>query len=145
MTIGAVQIKAQAAAAAEVQAFMHRHGLAAIDLINVGGVELKSPNLKTCEKARRVEKCWALMARLSVRHAYLEAAPAYTSTKLARRRRGEGVFLQVTEIAGVSDIPGALVKSNEINNLTNSTSVASPDPNRVANRAAIAALRNGAR
>jgi hypothetical protein len=107
--LGAQQIKAQSAAVVEVQAFMHRHGLELTDLSSIGGAELKSPNQKPREKARRVEKCWALKARLSVRHAHLEQAPAHIPTKPARRRRGEGLFLQTVENKELFDIEAAAV------------------------------------
>jgi hypothetical protein len=127
MTIGTAQMKAQAAAVTEVQAFMHKHGLRPTDLIEVGGAELKSSNPKTREKARRVEKTWELMARLSVNFAHLESAPAYTPTKPARRRRGEGVFLQATENTDISGISSRPPESNEINELADFAPVASPD------------------
>jgi hypothetical protein len=60
----------------EILDFMRKHGLTLSDLIDIGGAELKSPNPKTRQKARLVEKCWSLMARLSLCYAHLEAAPA---------------------------------------------------------------------
>jgi hypothetical protein len=127
MTIGTAQMKAQAAAVTEVQTFVHKHGLTLADLLAIGGRELKSPNPKTREKARRVEKAWELMARLSVNFAHLENASSYTPTKLARRRRGEGVFLQTAENTGVSGIASSLPGSNEINELADFAPVASPE------------------
>ena len=127
MTIGTAQMKAQAAAVTEVQAFMHKHGLRPTDLIEFGGAELKSSDPKTREKARRVDKCWELLAQLSVRYAHLEAAPAHTPTKPARRRRGEGVFLQATENTDVSGISGAPPEFNEINELADFAPVVSLD------------------
>jgi hypothetical protein len=122
-----MQEKARALAVVQVQEFMHRHNLTLTDLIEFGGAELKSSDPKTREKARRVDKCWELLAQLSVRYAHLEAAPAHTPTKPARRRRGEGVFLQATENTDVSDISGAPPKSNEINELADFAPVASPE------------------
>ena len=127
MTIGAAQVKAHTAAVTEVQMSMHKHGITLADLLVTGGHELKSPNPKTREKAHRVERCWALMARLHVRYAHLETAPAYTPTKPARRRRGEGVFLQATENTDVSGISGAPPEVNEINELADFAPVVSLD------------------
>jgi len=89
MTIGTAQMKAQAAAVTEVQTLMHKHGLTLADLLAIGGRELKSPNPKTCEKARRVEKAWELMARLSVNFAHLENSRSDRSraAREAARRR----------------------------------------------------------
>jgi hypothetical protein len=53
-----------AQAVAEIFDFMRKQRLALEDLVECGGAELKSSNPKTREKARHVEKCWALMARL---------------------------------------------------------------------------------
>jgi hypothetical protein len=125
MTIGTAQVKAHIAAMIEVQTFMHKCGLTFADLIDVGGAELKSSNPKTREKAHRVERCWALMARLHVRYAHLETA--YTPTKPIRRRRGEGGFLQAAENTGVSGITATPPESNEINELAGSAPVASLD------------------
>jgi hypothetical protein len=73
--IGAVSRKPQQAVV-EILDFMRKHGLTLSDLIEIGGEDLKSSNPKRKEKARRVEKCLSLMARLSVKFADLEAAPA---------------------------------------------------------------------
>jgi hypothetical protein len=63
-------------AVVEILDFMRKHGLTLSDLIEIGGEDLKASNPKRKEKARRVEKCWSLMARLSLCYAHLEAAPA---------------------------------------------------------------------
>ena len=66
-----------AQAVGEILALMSKCGLALDDLIRIGGEDLKSSNPKRSEKARRVEKCWSLMARLSVRFAgRIDARPA---------------------------------------------------------------------
>jgi hypothetical protein len=127
MTIGTAQMKTQAAAVTEVQAFMRKHGLTLTDLIAIGGAEFKSPNPKAREKARRVEKCWALMARHSVHYAHLESAPAVDTAKPARGRRGDGVFLQATENTDVPSIAVSPPESNEINELADFALVASLD------------------
>jgi hypothetical protein len=122
-----MQEKARALAVVQVQEFMHRHNLTLTDLLEFGAAELKSPHPKTREKARRVEKAWELLARLSVDFAHLETASPYTPTKPARRRRSEGVFLQDTENTDVSGISTAPPKSNEINELADFAPVASPE------------------
>ena len=60
----------------EVFTFMAKHGLTLVDLTEVGGEDLKSPNPKKAEKARRVEKCWSLMARLGIKFRDLENSPS---------------------------------------------------------------------
>jgi hypothetical protein len=64
----------QAQAVAEVFQFMCRRRLALPDLIEVGGHDLQSPNSQIANRARAVEKCWALMALVSVSYADLETA-----------------------------------------------------------------------
>ena len=116
-------------AVVEILDFMRKRGLTLRDLIEIGGEDLKSSNPKRKEKARRVEKCWSLMARLSVKFADLEAALPPIPDKPARRRRGEGHFSQVTENAGVSGTLASLHKSNEINDLANPAPVGDLETN----------------
>jgi len=71
-----------AQAVGEILAFMSKCGLALDDLIQISGDDLKSSNPKRAEKARRVSKCWELMARLSVCFADLE--------QVSRLERHEG-------------------------------------------------------
>jgi len=127
--IGALPQKPRPAVV-EILDFMCRHGLTLDDLIEFGGAELKSTNSKTREKARRVDKCWSLMAQLSVKFADLESSPPPIPDKPARRRRGKGVFSEVVENKGVSGTETDQHKSNEINDLANSAPVAVPDSNR---------------
>jgi hypothetical protein len=108
---------------------MRRNRLALDDLIEIGGEDFRSASPKRIEKARRVEKCWSLMARLSVKFADLEQAPRSVPDKPARMRRGEGHFSQVTENAGVSGTFSSLHKSNEINDLANSAPVGDLETN----------------
>ena len=82
-------------AVADVFAFMAKQGLTLSDLLSVDGV--KSSNPKQVEKARRVEKCWSLMAKLGAKFADLENSPLSIPDKPSRRRRGEGVSSQVIE------------------------------------------------
>ena len=89
--------KIKATTAAEVFVFMKKHGLTLEDLIEIGGEDLKSPNPKKVEKAKRVEKCWALMARLSVSYANLEAVTGNDTAQRVSGRRGEGHFSEVIE------------------------------------------------
>ena len=110
-------------AVVEIFDFMRQRGLALDDLIQVSGEDLKSPNPKHVEKTRRVEKCWELMARLSVKFADLEQAPGQPSTKPARRRRDEGVFSHVIENKEISSDTAAEVKSLKDNDKTDNHSV----------------------
>jgi hypothetical protein len=58
-------------AVAQVYEYMRQHRLSLSDLTDIGGEDLRSPKRRL--KALHVEKCWALMARLHVRHVDLEA------------------------------------------------------------------------
>jgi hypothetical protein len=108
----------------EVFDFMARRGLVLVDLIQIGGgADLNSSNPKHAEKAHCVEKCWSLMARLSVKFAELEQAPGQSPTKPAPRRRGEALFSEVIENKEISgDTPGE-VKSLKNNDKTDNHSV----------------------
>jgi len=110
-------------AVVEILDFMHKRGLSLDDLIEVGGEDLKSSNPKRVEKARHVEKCWALMARLSVRFADLKQAPGKPPTKPARTRRGEEVFSEVIENKEISGGASREVKSLKNNNKSDNHSV----------------------
>ena len=127
--IGAVSQKSRQAAA-EILDFMRRNHLVLEDLIQVGGEDFKSASPKRIEKARRVEKCWRLMARLSVKFADLAQTPSPIPDKPARRRRGEGHFSQVIENTADLGIGRSPNKSNEINDLANSAPVGVQDSNR---------------
>ena len=127
--IGAVLQKPRQAVV-EIFDFMRKSGLALQDLIEIGGAELKSSNPKTREKARRLEKCWSLMAKLGVKFADLERLSPPIPDKPARRRRGEGVFSEVVENKEISGTATHQHKSNEINDLANSAPVGVPDSNR---------------
>jgi hypothetical protein len=108
----AAQAREQAAAVKHVFEFLRRHGLALADLIEVGGEDLKSPNPKCVERARRVERCWTLIARLGLAFATLESSshansaphPCLGPEKPSRRRRGKGGFVQVPENKELLDI-----------------------------------------
>ena len=52
----------------QVRDLMRRRKIALEDLTSIGGAESKNPP----ENYRAVEKIWALMARLGVKHADLE-------------------------------------------------------------------------
>ena len=124
--ISAVQQKPRQAVV-EIFDFMRKRGLAPDDLIQIGGEDLKSSNSKRVEKARRVEKCWSLMAQLSVRFADLEQAPGNLPTRPSRRRRGEGHFSETIENTRVSESFSHHTKLNEINDLADSAPVGSLD------------------
>ena len=123
------QQKAHERAVVEIFEFMRKRGLSLEELIEIGGEDLKSSNPKKVEKAKRVEKCWSLMAKLGVKYADLENSPSNHPTKSVRRRRGEGHFLEVPEITDVSGISPVSTKSNEINDLANSVPVGDLDLN----------------
>ena len=72
-------------AVVEILDFMRRNRLALDDLIEIGGEDFRSTSPKRIEKARCVEKCWSLMARLSVKFADLEQAPQPIPDKPSRR------------------------------------------------------------
>ena len=126
--IGAIRQKPRQAVV-EILDFMRKRGLTLNDLIQIGGEDFTSPSPMRKEKARRVEKCWSLMARLSVKFADLEQAPNNPPTRPSRRRRGEGHFSQVIEKAGVSGTFAHQVKPNEINDLTDSVPVGDLETN----------------
>jgi hypothetical protein len=119
----------QAQAVVEVLDFMRKHGLTLNDLIQISGEDFRSPSPTQNEKAHRVEKCWSLMARLSVRFADLEQAPGNLPTRPSRRRRGEGRFSEAVEITRVSETLIYHNKPNEINDLADSASVGGPQLN----------------
>ena len=110
----------QAPGLVEVFDFMTKKGLALADLIEASGDDLKSTNPRKVEKTKRVEKCWALMAKLGVKFADVENKPS-------RRRRAEGHFSQVIEKADLFDIDPSGKKSSEINDLDNSAPVGVPE------------------
>jgi hypothetical protein len=66
------QQRARAAAAEQVFALLHRYRLTVEELTEIGGADLKSPDPARAGKARCVEKAWALMARLGVKHVDIE-------------------------------------------------------------------------
>jgi hypothetical protein len=81
-------------AIAQVFAALRRFGLSLSDL---GDEDLRASNPRRREKMRRVERAWALMARLGVAYADLEHAEPLLPAKLNRRRRGERAFPQALE------------------------------------------------
>jgi hypothetical protein len=83
--------RARVIAASRVAEFMRKKKVTLDDLINVGGADLKSSNSKLAEKARRVSKCWELIARLEVKFAdieHFEQSPRPIPGLEARIRRG---------------------------------------------------------
>jgi hypothetical protein len=101
-------------AVVEILNFMRKLGLTLNDLIQIGGEDLKLSNPKRVEKARRVEKCWSLMARLSVCFADLEQA---------------GHFSETIENTRVSETFSDHSKPNEINDLADSAPIGDPQLN----------------
>ena len=57
-------------AVTQVLEFMRKHRLSAVNLVEIGGEDLKIVSRR--KKARAVEECWALMARLGLKYADLE-------------------------------------------------------------------------
>jgi hypothetical protein len=110
----------------QVFEFMRRHGLSLEDLVEVGGEDLRSSNPRRAEKARRVEKCWALMARLGLKFSNL---PARVGHKSAPRRRGRSVFKQPVDIAHVSLPAPSYGKCSKINELAVSAPAGDPELN----------------
>ena len=56
-----------------VREFMKKQGLKLADLVEYGGEDLS--DLKRGDMARRVDKCWSLMASLNLKHIDLEQSP----------------------------------------------------------------------
>jgi hypothetical protein len=57
--------RARVIAASRVAEFMRKKKLARDDLISVGGADLKSSDRARADRARRVSRCWELMAGLA--------------------------------------------------------------------------------
>ena len=74
--ISAADRARRAQAVAEIFDLMRKRGLSLDELVEIGSQDLESSNAKQVAKAHSVEKTWALMARLSVKFADLEQAPA---------------------------------------------------------------------
>jgi hypothetical protein len=127
--ISAADRARQTQAVGEIFNLIRRYGLALDDLVQIGGEDLKSSNPKRVEKARRVEKCWSLMARLSVRFADLEQAPGNLPTRPSPTRHGESHFSEAVENTRVSETFTYHTKPNEINDLADSAPVGDPQLN----------------
>jgi hypothetical protein len=108
---------------AEVAAWMRRWGLSVNDLIEIGGEDLRAGNPIRVEKARRVERCWSLMAKLGVDFRDFEDLALLTPDKSAPRRRHRVESLQPIEITNVFVSDSIHGKSTEINDLANSRPV----------------------
>jgi len=124
MMRSAAQIREHAHAVEQVREYMRRHRLSLADLTEMGGEDLRSANPKRRRKALHVEKCWALMARLHVRHVDLESASVPDFRP--RRRRHRAVSAQAIENTQSSPFETPLCAPNEINDLANSTAVGAP-------------------
>jgi hypothetical protein len=104
--------RARAEAVAQVFDYLHRSRIV-LDDLEIGGANLKSSNIILRERARRVEKCWSLMARLGVAFAELvDAAP-----KPGRRQRGRTASAQVIENKGFSGVDLSLAKPLKTNDI----------------------------
>jgi hypothetical protein len=115
----------RALAVADVFAFLAKQGLTLGDLLSIDGAT--SSNRRQVEKARRVENCWSLMAKLGVKFADLESSSPPIPDKPSRRRRGEGVSSQVTENKELSATGVEAIKSSEINDLADLSPVGVPE------------------
>ena len=102
---------------ATVLAFMNERGLTLSDLTDVGGEDLKSNNPARREIAKRVSRCWELMARGKVDFAQLEAAVGAMPTAEPRRRRHRVDFAQATDNTAKSQSAPAATNNNKINDL----------------------------
>jgi hypothetical protein len=79
----------------QVLARLYRYGLT---LDELGGEDqLHASHPRLAEKLRRIERVWALMAKLGIVFSDLEDAEPYLPAKPVRRRRGERVSPQVIE------------------------------------------------
>ena len=123
-----------AQAVSEILDFMRYRHLVLADLTEYGGEDLPNPKLpgRVCnparvKNARAVERCWELMARLSVKFADLEAAPQPIPDKPVRSRRGEGGASKTPAFSTTCEKTPLQAKSNKINNLANSAPVGPSD------------------
>jgi hypothetical protein len=112
-----------APAVIEVSTFMRTRGLTLIDLIEVGGEDLKSVNPGRVKKARDVEKCWSLMAKLGVKYADLEHSPSRPTAKPTRAQRGEGPPTKTPLLSTTSAADSEKANSLKNNNKTDNHSV----------------------
>jgi hypothetical protein len=84
----------------EILDMLRLRGLALDDLIHIGGEDLESSNPKRVEKARHVEKCWALMARLSVKFTDLEVAAPCTPGEVKSLKTNNKTDHHSVEVSG---------------------------------------------
>jgi hypothetical protein len=89
---------------ANVLGYMRKSGLSLDDLTEIGGEDLKSTNPPRAEKARRVERCWALIAQRGIKFDDLADAVGKSPDFLARRPRHRRPTKQPVDIAGVSQL-----------------------------------------
>src|SRR5262245_2360037 len=115
----------QLAVIEQVLALMSRLKISLENLVEVGGEDLKSSDPGRAGKARCVERGWALMARLGVKHSGLESALSREFSAAAvpepairpRRRRGRTPIQKTTQNQGVNKNQAPLTKPNEIRDL----------------------------
>jgi hypothetical protein len=114
---------------AEMCEFMRLKKLTPDDLIWIGGEDLRSPDPQRAGKARCVEKCWSLMARLGVKHVDLPEMAGQSTDHLAPRRRHRKSNLkhQQNQRVDVKEAPST--KSSKINDLAVSAAVGDPELN----------------
>jgi hypothetical protein len=128
------QIREHTQAVAEVREYMRQRRLAVADLVEIGGEDLRSSNPALAGKARLVERCWALMARLGVKHVDLEStSPGEFATTAvseaasgARRRRGGKSTRKSKQNQHVDYKQPTITNLSEINGLAVSSPVEAP-------------------
>jgi hypothetical protein len=109
--------------------FMRRHRLSLDDLIDIGGEDLCSSDPGRTGKARCVEKCWGLMARLGVKPIDLQDTAGQSPDSSARRQRHRKPIEkhQQNQCVEPKQLVGA--KSFKINDLAISGPVGDPQLN----------------
>jgi hypothetical protein len=115
----------------QIHAFMRQRGLSLGDLTEIGGEDLRSSNSRRVEKARRIERCWALMAQIGVKCDELQERdiPAVVPKPdfSTRRRRHSTVARQAIDTTGDLELTPREVNLSNINDLTISGPVGDPE------------------
>jgi hypothetical protein len=131
----AAQIREHTQAVAEVREYMRRSRLTLEDLVEIGGEDLRARDPKRRRKALHVEKCWALMARLHIKHIDLELPREFAGLAVPepdfrpRRRRHRTASAQTIENTDNSPSESRVTEPNEINGLAVSSPVEAPATN----------------
>jgi hypothetical protein len=102
---------------------VRRLGLSPADLTAYGAEDLRSANPARAGKARCVEKCWALMARLGVKYIDLPDTAGQSPDKPPSRRPGRRSAEKPQQYQEYDGKLAAAANSCEINDLTKSDRV----------------------